>query len=213
MSTAGPRASEVKLVGGALCLDLVNTVGWRMRAGPEDWERLRDYDDLLDWSVHAGALGAFEGKRLSRLAKRHPKETEAALARARALREAVYRILMRLIDGLSPTAEDLAIINAELARAPTRRSLVRSGARIGWDAPADSDRLDRMLSPLVWSAADLMASHRTQRVKQCGGEGCGWLFVDESRNASRRWCSMESCGNRAKAKRHYARHRGKENGR
>jgi predicted RNA-binding Zn ribbon-like protein len=62
-----------------------------------------------------------------------------------------------------------------------------------------------MLAPIVKSAADLLLSDMLDRVKQCEGDPCGWLFLDTSRNRSRRWCSMEDCGNRAKARRFYQR--------
>jgi predicted RNA-binding Zn ribbon-like protein len=63
-----------------------------------------------------------------------------------------------------------------------------------------------MLAPIAWSAADLLTGPRAQRVRQCADEkGCGWLFIDESRAGTRRWCSMGECGNRAKARRHYLR--------
>src|SRR5258708_37886692 len=118
MTADDKRASEARLVGGALCIDLINTVGWRMREQLGDWERLRGYDDLLEWSQHAGALGRADCRHLRRLAKQHPDQAEAALIRARRLREASYRILLRLAEEEAAAAEDLAVVNAELAEAP-----------------------------------------------------------------------------------------------
>jgi predicted RNA-binding Zn ribbon-like protein len=200
-------ASEAKLVGGALCLDLVNTIGWRGRVG--DHERLGSFEDLVDWARHAGALTPAEARALKRQAATRRREAADALGRARLLREAIHRMIARLRHGETPGPADLATLNAELARAPARVSLVAEGARVRWRAPA-GDRPDRVLSGLAWSAADLIQSRRVERVKVCMGEGCGWLFVDESRNMSRRWCSMELCGNRAKAKRHYERSRDRQ---
>jgi predicted RNA-binding Zn ribbon-like protein len=199
------RASGAKLVGGALCLDLVNTVGWRRQGLLE--ERLTDYGELMDWGLHAGALDAAERRALRRLARERPDAAEAVLERARALREASHRILSRLIGGKEADAGDLARINAELAAAPPRRSLERAGRRLRWQGPAGPERLDRMLPALAWSTADLLAGAGVRRVKRCEAEDCGWLFLDQSRNMSRRWCQMEICGNREKAKRHYRRRR------
>jgi predicted RNA-binding Zn ribbon-like protein len=154
----------------------------------------------------ADAIAPEAQKRLKRLARSRPREAEACLARALALREALHRILDRLRRRETPTQGDLAILNAELAQAPARTSLVAGRGAVAWRA-AKGDRLDLVLGPLVWSAADLIASRRAERVKQCLGEGCGWLFLDESRAMNRLWCSMELCGNRAKAKRHYERSR------
>jgi predicted RNA-binding Zn ribbon-like protein len=62
-----------------------------------------------------------------------------------------------------------------------------------------------MLWPIVDAAADLLVRGEPERIKTCGSATCGWLFLDLSRNRSRRWCDMKDCGNRAKARRHYAR--------
>src|SRR5260221_10461631 len=94
MASDDKRASEAKLVGGALCLDLINTVGWRGREG--DHERLRSYDDLVDWGRHAQAVTQAEARRLKRLARERPQAAKAALMRARALREATHRLFARL---------------------------------------------------------------------------------------------------------------------
>jgi predicted RNA-binding Zn ribbon-like protein len=64
-------------------------------------------------------------------------------------------------------------------------------------------KLDWILNPLIRSAADLLVSDELKRVKRCGDPACGWLFLDTSRNKSRRWCDMSDCGNRAKASRFY----------
>ena len=76
-----------------------------------------------------------------------------------------------------------------------------------WQMPAGKIDLDGILWRILWEAADLLTSDRLAQVKLCAGEDCGWLFLDASRNQSRRWCSMSDCGNRAKAKRYYRRHK------
>ena len=70
-------------------------------------------------------------------------------------------------------------------------------------AAPEGPPLDRALWAIAWSAAGLLTDGEVGRVKQCAGPGCGWVFFDES--GRRRWCAMEDCGNRAKARRHYAR--------
>ncbi len=93
-------------------------------------------------------------------------------------------------------------INRLLARAAAARRLVRHDHRFVWTwRPADRRDLDRLLWPVAWSAGELLASPDLARVRQCGGAGCAWLFLDTSRNQSRRWCDMSVCGNRAKARR------------
>jgi predicted RNA-binding Zn ribbon-like protein len=85
--------------------------------------------------------------------------------------------------------------------------IVSTEEGLAWDWACAEDALDRVLWPVVHDAAGLLTSQELKRVKKCADERCGWLFFDTSRNHSRRWCSMESCGNRAKARRHYERQR------
>jgi predicted RNA-binding Zn ribbon-like protein len=79
------------------------------------------------------------------------------------------------------------------------------GFRWGWDE--ESDSLTKVLWPVAKAAADLLTSegHALKRLHQCAASDCGWLFIDMSRNHSRRWCDMSNCGNVAKARRHYHR--------
>jgi predicted RNA-binding Zn ribbon-like protein len=199
----GFAAAAPKLLGGALCLDFVNTVNWRGRpTAPED--RLTGYDELVFWAWRAGALGRREREALLREGRRRPEAAGRALARAVELREAGARLLAR---GGPTQQADLALVNRLLARAPQRGALERAGEEFRWASEARPLELEAPLWPIVWSFADLLASDRRERVRTCGDPECGWMFVDESRAGSRRWCSMEGCGNRNKARRHYARAR------
>src|SRR6266849_4425044 len=109
---------------------------------------------------------------------------------------------------LAPAQARALLLRAQReAEALPHRRVVQSGRgfSLGWDG---SDDLRRMLWPVALSAAELLAGDHAAPVKLCGmweASGCSWLFVDESRNGSRRWCSMKDCGNRAKARRHYQR--------
>lgn len=197
---AGPR-----LVGSRAGLDFANTVEWRTSGAPV--ESLATYRDLIGWAAKEGIVAEARAQGLLREAERRPDEAAAALARAIALREAIYRILARIGQGAPAEPGDLAALNAALAGSLARLRLVSDEAsgRFAWELADVGDDLDGVLWPIALSAAELLTSDELPRVRACEGEGCGWLFVDTSRNQSRRWCSMESCGNRAKAKRHYAR--------
>jgi predicted RNA-binding Zn ribbon-like protein len=94
-----------------------------------------------------------------------------------------------------------------VAASLAHRSLVQRRRRqlaLAW-RDADRTDLDRVLWEAAASAADLLTSPDLARVKTCPGAGCAWLFLDRSRNGTRRWCDMSVCGNRAKARRHYSR--------
>jgi predicted RNA-binding Zn ribbon-like protein len=189
---------------GELCLDFANTADWH--ASPQPQERLKRYSDLLSWGRLAGILSETEARDLWQTAQAQPSQAEATLARAIDLREAIYRIFVRQMEQQAASQADLETLNAALKRAlPHLRVLPSTpGFTLGW--ADDGPDLERTLWPVAWSAAELITSERLERVGQCADDrGCGYLFYDISKNHSRRWCSMESCGNRAKAMRHYER--------
>lgn len=195
------RVARPRLLGGALCLDFVNTVEWR--GVPEHADRLTDYGELLIWAEAAGTIGRKERVRLAALARQRPEPAAAALAEAVALRET----LADLLEADTPRSALLERLNAWLARAPERRRLSASGDAIAWSHSGDGEAFLAPLWPVVWSAADLLVSGQSARVRACADRRCAWLFLDSSRSRHRRWCSMEGCGNRAKARRHYKRRR------
>jgi predicted RNA-binding Zn ribbon-like protein len=190
------------LTSGRLCLDFCNTLGGR-RTRPK--ERLNSYGDLMVWGRQAGVLTADDARRLGEAARRHPADAAKTLAEAVALREALFRIFSAVIDGLVPARADMALLNGALSRAMLRLQVSNQADGFGWGWAANGEALDRMLWPVVRSAAEVLVSGDVHRVGRCEGETCAWLFLDTSRNHTRRWCDMRSCGNRAKARRYYAR--------
>jgi predicted RNA-binding Zn ribbon-like protein len=124
-----------------------------------------------------------------------------------ALREAIFRIFSAAAAGGPPAADDLARLNRALARAPARDRLRRADGGYRWQLDRLTPTAPALLAPVLWSAGDLLAAARLVRVRRCANEQCQWLFLDDSKSGTRRWCSMQSCGNRAKAHRHYLRHK------
>lgn len=189
-----------------LCLRFANTVEWH--AGPSPTEGLRTYADLAAWAVQAGLLTRGDARRLGARAEARPRQARQVLTQAVAIREVIYRVLARIAHGRGPAPDDLAAFNEVLGHALRPSRLVASRERFAWQVAGPEDALDRMLWPVLRSAADLLTSEDLHRVKQCADDrGCGWLFLDRSKNLSRRWCSMQGCGNRAKALQHYLRRR------
>jgi predicted RNA-binding Zn ribbon-like protein len=190
------------LSGGVLCLDFANT--WSDRGRPES-DHLRSYEDLLAFARQTGLLRAGEERNLSSRAEMDPQAAEAALARSRGLRESLYGIFSAVAAEETPADSDLERLNAELPEAFSHLRLERRGNDLVWTWAARENALEAPLWPVLRSAAELLTSEERQQVRECAGTSCTWLFLDRSRNRSRRWCSMESCGNRAKARRHYRR--------
>jgi predicted RNA-binding Zn ribbon-like protein len=197
--------SALKLQTERLCLDFTNTVNWHASQHPV--EELPLYTDLVAWAQNVGLLTEPEAQRLKRLSARRPAEAEAVLARAHSLREAIFRLLSATANEHRSDPADLERINTELPLSFTHTQLAPApeGFALRWQAAPNA--LDRILWPVAYSAADLLTQPALlSRVGECADDrGCGYLFLDMTKNRSRRWCDMKDCGNRAKARRHYER--------
>jgi predicted RNA-binding Zn ribbon-like protein len=204
MATENPLA-ELTRVGGSLCLDFTNTVGTHDE--PRLSEHLHAYADVVWWGLRAGVLTDAQARALFARADAHPREAARVHARAVALREAVYRVMTAAAAGEPAPADGLETLNRELGMGMAHARVAPEGEGYGWTWE-EGDELDRVLWPVARSAAELLTSHELRRVGQCCGDNCQWIYVDTSRNRSRRWCDMKDCGNRAKARRHYHRTRG-----
>ncbi len=193
------------LIGGETCLDFVNTAS--RRGGHPDGlhDRLSSYADLVTWAERTGATEPAEAARIRSAAEDRPEAAEAVLERARLLRESIYAVFSASADGTTPPAQDVARLDAEFGRAVGRRHLGAEEGAVDWVWHEDGEPLEWILGPIAVSAVELLLSDHLDRVRECGNDECNWLFVDASRNRSRRWCDMRECGNRAKARRHYAR--------
>lgn len=208
-------AALAKLVGGQLCLDFINTVGGRNPLPPRRRtepggvtirdDQLNEYPDLVAWSWHASLFNEATARKLLSEAAQHTKAAAAVVKRALALREAIYRICLALTEQQKPLADDLALLNQELDEARCHERLVPGTGNFVWQWTEDGAALERMLWPLADSAAEFLTTSDLSRLRECGGDDCGWLFVDTSRNGKRQWCVMEDCGNLAKVRRFRAR--------
>ena len=203
----GSRAAILPLIAGPLCLNFTNTA--HGRGTPDHTDNIVDYGALIAWSRHAQAIGSGEAERLLHEAGRHPRAAEAVRRRAIELREQLHRCFLALGRGAKPDARDLEGINRELAQALPHARLAPEAGGFTWSWD-DEPALDRILWPIVRSATQLLTAAELPRVKQCAGQGCSWLFLDTSKNGSRRWCEMEVCGSRAKARTYYARRKAEE---
>jgi predicted RNA-binding Zn ribbon-like protein len=192
-----------EFIAGRACLDFANTVDWRTSGAPE--ELLQGYADLVAWSTRAGILEPGTASELEREARAQPRAAARAFAAALALRETIHRIFLAHAHGESPRPNDLAFLGRSYAEAVAHAALAPVGQTpaYGWSF-GEANSLDRPAWPLALSAVELLASGELAHVHECGGRGCGWLFLDETRNHGRRWCVPSSCGNRERVRRYYA---------
>jgi len=188
--------------GGALCLDFCNSGQGMRGSSKEEW--IAGYDDLIDWLKTGQAIGAAQA---AKLRAADPEKAHAVWKRAIELREALARVLLARTEGRKPQAADLKVIDAEYARSAPFARLSPTDQGFEWSLDPAAEAPEAALRPIVESAAALMTSERLARLRRCGNSTCYWLFVDETRNCSRRWCEMASCGNVMKVRRHRARQR------
>jgi len=204
---ATARPALPALVGGRACLDFANTLGPRRPdPGMEPHDYTPSYRELVAWSVHAGLLTSGQQHRLAAAAEADPEGAAAVHRDARRLREAIYQTFAALAHGQQAPRAALAMIEDAYLEALRNGHLRPVPAGLDWRWP-DRGPLEQVLWPIARSAVDLAVSDRLARIKQCpGDEGqCGWLFVDTSKNATRLWCSMGTCGSRVKSQRQAAR--------
>ncbi len=208
--TAEPEMPWIAPAGEELCLDFANTRYWRGSVRPT--EELGGLGDLLAWCGTKAGLPKAGQAAVTRWAAADGPGAAALYADALALRETIYRLFHATGTAARPAA-DLVRLNRALAQAPPRRAVEPLGSGFGWHVAAAGEAgAVRLLTPVLWSAGDLLTGKRLARVRHCANPECQWLFLDDSKSGNRRWCSMSACGNRAKAHRHYARKKGAEPG-
>jgi len=189
---------------GKLVLDFANTAEFHASDQPD--EMLETYSDLVSWSMEAGLVTEIVARDLLVNADKEPQAAAEALSHALEMRETIYRMLSAYAHGEKPDNTDLSRFNHALTEALMKTQISPTDEGFNWSWQIDENSFDRMLWPIVREAANLLTSDDINRVGECADDcGCGYLFFDTSRNHSRRWCSMEGCGNRAKAQRHYQR--------
>jgi predicted RNA-binding Zn ribbon-like protein len=190
---------------GALCLDFANTVSWRWSEKPV--EHLPMYGELIRFAQQSRLLSEDEAQRLRREAARRPEAAARAWRKAVALRDALYRTFAGLANGKAPLTADLATLNESLPGAMARLQVATGDNGFGWEWGGDPQALDRLLWPVARDAAVFLTSADLSRLRTCGNPRCRWVFHDGTKSATRRWCSMAICGNRAKLQRYRRRRR------
>jgi len=193
-----------QLTGGHPALDLVNTLDWRFReSGPE--ELLEDYADVVRFAEQTGLIEAADTRKLLR--QMPSNKAMKVVAGVRELREASAQVLYAAVDGKSPSTAAIKRLQDCFTAARQQQELEWDGEKLGWRLPKSSCLPALPLWLLSLSTADFFDSEQMHALKECGNQECRWLFVDTSKNHTRRWCDMKICGNRMKARRFKAQHR------
>jgi len=198
--TESKRTLEtLELLGGALCFDFANTIN--SRRNPEH-DYLLIYSDLADWAGKVEILSSQQARSLKQRGTQNVKKAENALENARTARELIYRLFSAIARQSKPQEDDLTALARLYQEAIANGHFVRAEGHyeIEWKT---NETFDALLWPIISSAENILVSAELSQVKEC--PGCGWLFLDTSKNQSRRWCSMNTCGARDKMRRYHTR--------
>jgi predicted RNA-binding Zn ribbon-like protein len=206
-STSG-KAAAFDRCGGHPTLDFVNSLDNRF-GGKERVEGLENYGDLLRFAREMGLLDSAQAAQVMRAVT--PEAAARALRAGRALREALAETLYAVVEERPPPVAGLEILERYLRVADRHRELrwrPAAGDRpaLAWCWRLDEGKAELPVWAIAQAARDLMLSPDMKRLRACEADTCRWLFLDTSRNHSRRWCKMKVCGNRMKARRYQVRH-------
>lgn len=197
MSDVKRTLETLELVGGVLCLDFVNTVNSRYEL---EHDYFASYTDLVDWSGKMEVLSPSQVKNLKQKASQESSEAENVFEKTRGARETMSRVFLSIAEGSTPKEADLSTMAGLYQEAIGNGQLVKSDGHFVFNWKPDKT-LDGFLWQIIASAQSLLSSKEVEHVKEC--PSCGWLFLDTSKNQSRRWCSMNTCGARDKMRRYH----------
>ena len=183
-----------------MCLDFANTIDNR----PASYRRelLNAYPDLVAWSRQARIVSYHEARRSLHAAARDLASARNALREARNLRETIYGVFSAVASKRAPRVTKLGQLNSFLSRANAQSQIIPTRNGFKWEWIPKRTELNHMLLGVARAAVDLLTSADHHLVRECAGDNCGWLFMDRSKNHSRRWCDMKICGNRSKVRRY-----------
>jgi predicted RNA-binding Zn ribbon-like protein len=202
VSISPERTEPFQLFADHVALDFVNTLDER-HAPKGPVELLSSYERLLVFCEQAGLLNSLEARRLKRSAGE--SNTPAVLARAKELREALFGIFTAASQGAPPPEAALDTLNDMLVETHHARVIAWEPPRYVWQCEGADLEPTTPLGRIAEAAAALLTSADVGFIKECGSATCRWLFLDRTRNHSRRWCDMKTCGNRTKARRFHER--------
>jgi len=197
------RPEKFKLIAGDLSLDFVNTASkWQRtdKAYVPAGESIADVADLVSWALKAKTVDEKTARGLLQRESATGGGTQN-LRRARKLRAAIYGLAVAMIDGKRPLTDDLDRLDKERRRALGDQTFEYAGGKFELNNRPDAEPLDAIIDSVIFGAVELLTSDRSKRIRMCGGDSCGWLFVDDSRGRNRHWCDMRDCGNLAKVRR------------
>ncbi len=188
-------------LGEKLCLDFVNTASWHESEKPI--ENLNDIETFIDWCAFMGIIDDSSKNQFYLYLSEDSFNNNQILNEIIEIREVIFRIFRNIAFNEEYKNEDMIKLINYLPKIYKDVDLTKNDYNFTIRIKPDAKNIISLIFPVIQSAIELLTQEDMNRIKICGGERCGWLFYDTSRNNSRKWCSMADCGNREKSKRHY----------
>jgi predicted RNA-binding Zn ribbon-like protein len=199
------RAGSLSLVAGDLALNFANTESGR--GSDQHLNHLKSALDVVTWARHANVIEGPDVQQGYKLVKEQKQVADDFFHRAIALRQTIFEINSMIVKGVQPREDNLKALASHYCETLSCAQLKPHSQRYGWSWNCEEELAAAVLGPIAQAALNLLTHRDPSRIKQCGGNHCGWLFLDISRNNSRCWCDMRVCGNRSKVKAMRARKR------
>jgi predicted RNA-binding Zn ribbon-like protein len=196
-----PRIDQLRLDGGVLCLDFVNTIPDRKDGSNRDY--LGSYNDLVYWARKSKAINGPTFTALEKAGATRERSAKDYFNQALQLRDLIYRLFYPLSQQTKIKTADLDAFNKTMSRYAANLIIVPSEGGFSQKWEYETAHFQLITAPIIKSAQDLLLSDKLARIKEC--PSCGWLFLDTTKNGRRRWCSMEDCGSNVKALQYYYR--------
>lgn len=188
------------LDGGWLCLDFINTVGNRIVKPTRCY--LPDNNEILKWAKRVNIFSSKEVSEIKGKNSEYPDMAEKDHKKVINMRETLYKMFSSIANDLSPSGSILKQFNKYLSETfDNLKVVVNKNRVVTEDWRKENTGMHQFQSMIIKSAYELLKSDLLRALKQC--DKCGWLFLDRSKNRSRRWCSMETCGSSDKSQRYY----------
>jgi predicted RNA-binding Zn ribbon-like protein len=196
-----PLIDNLRLDGGVLCLDFVNTIPDRFDGSNRD--HIQTFNDLIYWARKAKVIDSAQTASLEKAVHANERKAKDFFTEAIQLRGLIYSLFQPVAQQQKLKSPDLEQFNKLVSKYFPFLQIVADRDRFAEQWSFESNHFYSITAPIVKSAYELLLSDKLHRVKQC--PNCGWLFLDATKNGKRRWCSMQDCGNAVKALEYYYR--------
>ena len=191
----GNYSGTYKLVGEEISFDLINTISWPGTEWEHDW--LDQPENFILWAV---ATGIIKNSKAKLFAAKPKTWLTKEIKYVYSIRHELVKTLTPLAFNKNPSEDSIKKLNTLIHQINDHRSIDFKTHKWVWKDPLS---FKEILAPVIWNAGEVLTEKEHARIRHC--PSCNWIFYDNTKNSSRRWCDMNDCGSRDKSLRYYHR--------